>query len=108
MFSKSSYFQKELTAEGGRQTIELKGMSATYFKTILQYLYTDCFNHHSEESSSLSFYLNLLIYADYFAIQRLVSLCSRFISDCIRPQNVLPLMLIAQAHNASQLEQKCA
>jgi hypothetical protein len=49
-----------------------------------------------------------MIYADYFALTRLVDVCSKKISDCIRVKNVLPLYMIAQAHNAEKLETKCA
>ncbi len=56
---------------------------------------------------SLCVWLNFLIYADYFMLQRIIELCSEKIQACIRVKNVIPLYLIAQAHNAVQLETKC-
>ncbi len=60
-----------------------------------------------EQPQSLCVWLNFLIYADYFMLQRVIELCSEKIQACIRVKNVIPLYLIAQAHNAVQLETKC-
>lgn len=62
---------------------------------ILQYLYTESFKLTGQEQESFTFWLNLLIYADYFMIQRLVEICSTKLVECIRIKNVVPLYLIA-------------
>ena len=84
--------------------IQIKGIHKIFFQAILQFLYTDTFKIDSDEMNTLSFFLNLAIFADYFMIQRLSEICSLKIAECIRVKNVVPLYFIAQAHNVTQLE----
>lgn len=77
MFSAENNF-KELYQKLYRQVgsqirqvrvIVINGISRNYLSIILQYLYTDTFKLTGPETtSSFTFWLNLLIYADYFMI----------------------------------------
>ncbi len=87
--------------------ININGIQKNYLSVILQYLYTDSFKLTGQDQESFTFWLNLLIYADYFLIQRLVDICSTKLVECIRVKNVVPLYLIAQSHNAVILESQC-
>jgi len=48
-----------------------------------------------------------MIYSDYFIIPRLAQICSRYTRLFITPINVLSVLLIAHAHNSSDLELFC-
>ena len=56
---------------------------------------------------SLLYYKNLMLYADYFMLPRLSEICQLHITKFVKPKNCLELYLVAQAHNAEQLEQFC-
>lgn len=101
--SRCDYFRSMLTkkygfkfeSDGMVRFVEIKGIERSYFQVILQYLYSDTYQICSDEMNSLTFFLSLLIYADYFMIQRLVEICSKKITECIRPKNAIALLLIA-------------
>jgi hypothetical protein len=45
-----------------------------------------------------------MIYADYFALPRLVDICSSYLKPFVNSKTVLQILLLAHAHNANQLE----
>ena len=52
--------------------VAVKGIPKEYFTAILQFLYTDNF---CQTESTLAFFLRLMLYADYFMINRMSELC---------------------------------
>lgn len=53
--------------------VKVSGIPRQYFAAIIQYLYTD---HFCQTETTLTYYLRLMIYADYFMLTRLVEICS--------------------------------
>ena len=60
-------------------------------------MYSDHFYIQRQE---VDFFVKLLIYADYFMLDRLVDICSSYLKPFINVQNVLKILLVAHAHNA--------
>ena len=53
------------------------------------------------------FFVKLLILADYFILPRLIDICSRYLKPYVSPRTALQLLLVANSHNAEQLERYC-
>ena len=87
-----------------KRIVTLRGVPKIYLAAIIQYLYSDNF---IIVESNIQFYLNLMLYADYFMIPRLSEICQLHLAKFVKPKNCLELYLVAQAHNAEQLEQFC-
>ena len=49
----------------------------------------------------------MLVYADFFMLDRLVEICSSLLIQFVRANNVLQIWLVAHAFNAGQLERYC-
>lgn len=84
----------------GRQVmgiIKVNGIPKEFFNCIIQFIYSD---HFYIKDSDMTFFVKLLIYADYFMLHRLVEICSNYLEKFMRCKNVLPLLLVAHAHNA--------
>lgn len=84
--------------------IKVNGIPKDFFNCIIQFIYSD---HFYIKNSDMTFFIKLLIYADYFVLDRLVEICCNYLEKFIRCKNVLPLLLVAHAHNARQLENTC-
>jgi hypothetical protein len=54
-----------------------------------------------------SFYTNLMIYADFFCLQRLFEICENRLKLFINNDNLMPLMLLAYHHNCQNLLNSC-
>ena len=87
-----------------KRVVRLCGVPKQFFAAIVQYLYSDTF---IVVDGSLTFYLNLMIYADFFMLQRLNEICQSHLAQFVKPKNCLELYLVAKAHNAEQLENYC-
>jgi hypothetical protein len=55
-----------------KHVVKVHGISRHYFTAIIQFLYTDTFY---QADHSLSYFLRLMLYADYFLIDRLKEIC---------------------------------
>jgi len=51
--------------------------------------------------------MNLMIYADFFMLDRLSEICQQNIAKFLKPQNALEIYLVAEGHNAEQLKLMC-
>jgi hypothetical protein len=105
LFSRKSGL--EIVKEGQWRVLKLVGISKDYVEAIVLYSFSGNLLQNQSGPKSLNLYLTLLIYADYFALTGLVDIFSQTISDFICVKNVLPLYLIAQAHNVKTLESEC-
>lgn len=86
------------------RVIRVEGVPKVLVQCLLQYLYSD---HFYIAQQSIDFFLRLLIAADYFMVDRLRELCSKYAKEYISVTNVLPVLLIAYSHNAIELENFC-
>ena len=84
--------------------IKVMGVPKIFFNCIIQFLYSDYF-YIGEQS--IEFFLQLLIFSDYFLIPRLAQICQRRIKPYLTCQNVIPVTLLAHSHNAEELELNC-
>src|SRR3569833_486044 len=98
---KYSFRESQLRHEG---IIAVNGIPKSFFTCIIQYIYSDHFYIQKQE---IEFFVKLLIYADYFMLNRLVDICSSYLKQYVTVKTVLQIMLIAHAHNADQLERFC-
>ena len=89
-----------------KKLVEIKGIPREYFVKIIQYLYSDHF-YMSNETETLEYFLNLLIYSDYFILNRMTQIISRYIGNMVAVENVIAILTIANAHNAPQLLDFC-
>jgi hypothetical protein len=89
-----------------KKLVLIKGIPREFFVQIIQYIYSDQF-YISTECSSLDYFLNLLIYADYFLLPRMGQIISRQICSMVTIENVVSILLIASDHNAHQLMEYC-
>jgi hypothetical protein len=55
-----------------KRIVQLRGIPKTFLAAIIQFLYTDNF---ISSDGSLLYYLNLMLYADYFLLPRLSEIC---------------------------------
>jgi|JI10StandDraft_1071094.scaffolds.fasta_scaffold152118_3 hypothetical protein len=53
-----------------------------------------------------AFYTNLLLYADFFCLQRLFEICESRLKNFINCENLMPIMLLAYHHNCPGLLQR--
>lgn len=67
-------------------------------------MYSDHFYIQRQEAD---FFVKLMIYADYFMLNRLVDICSSYLKPFVNVKNVIKILLVAHAHNAEQLENYC-
>ena len=72
--------------------IKIQGVPKTFFNAIIMYLYSD---HFYIGEHSIEFFLYLLIYSDYFMIDRVVQLATKYIKSFVNIHNVLSVYLIA-------------
>jgi len=86
------------------RVIKVEGVPKEFFNCIIQYLYSD---HFYIGQQSVEFFIQLLIYADYFMVPRIGQICSKYIRQFICLGNVLSVLLVAHAHNAADLELFC-
>ena len=109
---RSQYFSSMLSNKNNFKEVDLKklvvikGIPREYFVQIIQYLYSDQF-YLSHEIDSLDYFLNLLIYSDYFMLNRMTQIVSRYIGNFVAVENVIPILTVANAHNAPQLLEFC-
>ena len=47
------------------------------------------------------------MFADYFMLPRLVDICSSYLKVFVNNKSAFSLLLVAQSHNADQLENYC-
>ena len=80
-----------------KRIVKLRGIPKVYMAAIIQYLYSDNF---IIVESNIQFYLNLMLFADYFILPRLSEICQLHLTKFVKPKNCLELYLVAQAHNA--------
>lgn len=102
MLSAKFSFKESLLKYGGQ--IKVNGVPKAYFESILQYVYSDHFYIWKQDAT---FFLRLLMLADYFMLPRLVDICTSHLKPFINSKNVLNILLVAHAHNAEQLERFC-
>jgi len=88
-----------------KKFVTIKGIPRKYFVQIIQYLYSDQFQ--MTEKISLDYFLNLLIFTDYFMMPRMSQLVSSYITALISTENVTQILLVANTHNAPQLVDYC-
>jgi hypothetical protein len=69
----SSSFLKMGSVKPHVRYVKVHGITKTYFAAIIQYLYTD---HCCVTESEISFYIRMLVYADFFMLDRLVDITS--------------------------------
>lgn len=86
------------------QLVQINNVQKNTMKCILQYIYSD---HFLFMGQNIDFFVQLMICADYFMLPRLVQICSKYIKDFVTHQNVLCVVLLAQAHNAGDLLRFC-
>jgi hypothetical protein len=98
------YFEDGTEVRQLKRVVHVRGVQKLYLAAIIQYLYSDNF---IITDANLLFFMNLMIYADYFMLPRLSEICQSHISRFVKPKNCLELYLVARAHNAAQLEQFC-
>jgi len=90
--------------ESQENVIEINDIPALHFSAILQFLYTDSLALFRDEPE---FFIELLIYADSYFLDRLVDLCSLYLKNHINSQTVCQILLIAYHYNAKNLEEYC-
>lgn len=99
MFSSRHKFKEH----GYLHTVKVQGIPPVFFQCIMTYLNTDTLSLDGNVES----YLKLLVFSDYFLLARLSSMVSRQLQGMVSQTNVLGVLLIAHAHNATELEQHC-
>jgi hypothetical protein len=110
MFSSKSGFKESTDPKienGGQNSfriVKIEGVPKVFFNSIIQFLYS---GHFYIGQQSLEFFLQLLIYSDYFMLPSLTQACTKHIKQYITCSNVLSVMLLAHAHNAEELETEC-
>lgn len=91
-----------------KSVVVIQGIPKDYFVQIIQYIYSDHFYPNSSTGiNSLDYYLNLLIYSDYFLLKSLTEIISQYIGDMVQVENVIQILLISNSHNAKQLFDYC-
>jgi hypothetical protein len=110
MFSTSNGFQEvhgkvyQQNSQNRFRLIKVEGVPKLFFNCIIQYIYSD---HFYIGQQDIDFFIRLMIYADYFMLSRLQQICSKYIKEFVNCGNVLPVLMIAHAHNANDLEEFC-
>jgi hypothetical protein len=84
--------------------IAVKGIPKIFFKSLIQYIYSDYFYNARNDAE---YFIRFLIYADYFMLSRLVDICSNYLKQFINIQTVMQIFLIAHSHNAKKLKKFC-
>lgn len=85
-------------------SIRVEGVPKIYFQALVQYIYSD---HFFIQRNNIDFFVKLLIFADYFLLPRLVDICSSYLKQFVTVNSTFSLLLLAQSHNAAQLERYC-
>ncbi len=102
MLAHNSKFKELKQKSSG--VIRVENIEKAMFYPLMQYLYCDSF-YITEES--WYFYVRFLIVADFFLLPRLVDICSKHLQPYVNRDNVLKILLLAHAHNATQLQRYC-
>jgi hypothetical protein len=55
----------------------------------------------------MEFFLSLVIFSDYFLLNRMMQLSSNYVKKYLNKENVFNVLLVAHAHNAYELENYC-
>jgi len=87
-----------------QESIEIPDMEHDIFLALLQYIHTD---RVSADVTNAEMAVKLLIAAERFLLDRLKSLCEDTIRKCICLDNVVSIMLAANAHRAEGLKEIC-
>jgi hypothetical protein len=66
------YFDDHQDTRQLKRIVRLKGIPKVFLAAVIQYLYSDNF---IVADAGLTFYLNLMLYADYFMLPRLGEIC---------------------------------
>jgi BTB/POZ domain len=102
MLSREYDFKESRIKKGG--SIVMEGVPKHMFNCLIQYIYSDHFYIHRHD---VDFFIQLLVYADYFIMPRLVDICSSYLKTFVNSKTVVDILLFALAHNAQQLQRYC-
>lgn len=100
----SQHYSHRQTGDQKFHLIKLNTVPKQIFNCIIQYLYSDSF---AIQNLEVSFFVELIVNADYFMLPRLIQICSYYIRNYITNQNVLSILLLAIAHNSPDLRSIC-
>ena len=109
---RSTYFATMLCDESAfterdlSKYVVIKGVPKEYFVLIIQFIYSDQF-YMDLDANNLEHLMNLQIYADYFMLDRMAQIVSRYICRIVCVENVIQVLKFAREHNAGQLFQFC-
>lgn len=106
--ARSQYFAAMFSKQNGFQEIQVKEQMVKQdhkrfhlvkihgqkliLNCVIQYLYSDSFMFISQ---NINFYIQLMVFADYLMLPRLVQICSCHIKNFVTQQNVLSVLLLA-------------
>ena len=111
MFSLNQLSQSWFTENAdGKKFVNFHCIPKKFFVCIIQYLYSDHFHLsalNSKPNDSLQNYIDLIIYADYFMLDRMVQIISKRLQKYISIQNILSILLISHTYNARDLSKLC-
>ncbi|KAJ4752560.1 BTB/POZ and MATH domain-containing protein 2 [Rhynchospora pubera] len=93
------------------ESIEIKDMEPSVFKSMLHFIYSDSVPELEEaggnRDASVVLAQHLLVAADWFGLERLKQLCERKMYELIDANNVATTLTLAEQHNCYELKAAC-
>ncbi|KAJ3700983.1 hypothetical protein LUZ61_004688 [Rhynchospora tenuis] len=93
------------------QSIEIKDMEPSIFKSMLHFIYSDSVpdleEPRGDEDTSLALAQHLLVAADRYGLERLKQLCEAKLYEFTDANNVATTLTLAVQHNCSDLTAAC-
>jgi speckle-type POZ protein len=84
------------------RVIEVVDMEPEVFETLLEFVYTDCFEECSTATTQ-----HLLVAADRYGMDRLKLMCAEKLQRSIDVSNVMATLLLADQHHCQTLKEAC-
>ncbi|KAJ4765596.1 BTB/POZ and MATH domain-containing protein 2 [Rhynchospora pubera] len=93
------------------QSIEIKDMEPSIFKSMLHFIYSDSVPDLEEargnKDASVALAQHLLVAADRYGLERLKQLCEMKMYEFVDANNLATTLTLAEQHNCSELKAAC-
>jgi len=113
LIARSQYFRALLQSKfseshNNMDSLVIDMFPAYAFAKMIEYLYTDTYDISDVNASQrLRTFTDICRVANHYCLERLVSLTEKKMIDCLTPDNVGDVYVIAKSFNAKQLKSYC-